>query len=71
MDLLNGNIWLSTRGVFYRLDKVKDIKFYVNANFGGGWAQADTNNAKTFMSHLLYVIMYAGCNVLWYSKIQT
>ena len=49
----------------------KDIESYVDADFSGGWAQADDNNAENVMFCTRYVIMYAGCPVLWYSELQT
>ena len=49
----------------------KNIECYVDANFSGGWDQADANNAENIMSHMGYVITYAGCPVLCCSKLQT
>ena len=45
VDLPDGNIRLTIRGVFYRSDIEKFIKCYVDANFSGGWAQEDADNA--------------------------
>ena len=39
--------------------------------FAGGWAQEDASNAENSMSRMVYVITYAGCPVLWCSKLQT
>ena len=39
--------------------------------FSGGWYQADSDNPKNVMSPTGYVIMYAGCPVLWWSKLKT
>ena len=71
VDLIDVKWRLSTHGVVYKHDKEKVIECYVYANFSGGWAQADSNNAENFMSRTLYVIMSAEFPLLWYSKLQT
>ena len=71
VDLPNENQWVTKRGVVYRPDIEKGIECYVHSNFSGGWDQADANNAENFMSRTGYVIMHAGCTVLWFSKLQT
>ena len=71
MDLLDGNQRLSTRGVVYKPDKEKGIKCYVDAEFSGGWAQADADNAENVMLRMGYVIMYTGCPALFCIKLQT
>ena len=55
----------------YKPDKEKGIECYIDADFAGGWAQADSDNVENFMSCTGYVIMYVGCPVLWCSKLQT
>ena len=37
MDLMDGNRWLSTRGVVYRTNKGKIIECYIDTNFTSGW----------------------------------
>lgn len=59
------------RGIVYTPDKTKGIECYVDADFAGGWSQADAENPENVMSRTGYVIMYAGCPVLWCSKLQT
>ena len=59
-----------TGGVVYMPDKEKVIKCYVDSEFSVGWSQADSNNAENNMSHTGYIIMYAGCPVLWCSKLK-
>ena len=71
VDSPGGNWRLSTRGVVYNPDKEKGINCYVDANFAGGRAQVDANNAENFMLRMGYVITYAGCPLLWCSKLQT
>ena len=43
----------------------------MDSDFVGGWSQADADNAENFMSHFVQLITYAGCPVLWFSKLQT
>ena len=50
MDLPDGNRHLSVCGVVYRPDKEKGIECYVDANFAGGWAQVDVDNAENVMA---------------------
>ena len=71
VDLPDVNQWLTTCGVVYNTDIYNCIECYVDSNFSGGWAQADANNAETFMLRTVYVMMYAVCPVLWCSKLQT
>jgi len=59
------------RGIIYEPDESKGIECYVDADFAGGWSQADADNADNVMSRTGYVIMYAGCPILWGSKLQT
>ena len=49
----------------------KGIECYVNADFDGGWSQADAENPENVMFRTVYTIYYAGYPVLWSSKIQT
>ena len=71
VDLPDINQRLTIRGVVYNPDIYNCIKCYVNSNFYGGWDQADSDNAETFMLRTVYVIMNAECPVLWCSKLQT
>jgi hypothetical protein len=61
----------SDRGVIYRPDKTKGLECYVDADFAGGWNLADADSAENVLSRTGFVIMYAGCPVLWVSKLQT
>ena len=47
-----GRYLLDTRkcGITYKPDKSKGLEFYVNANFAGGWSQANANNANNVLS---------------------
>ena len=61
----------SDQGIVYNPDKTKVIECYVDADFAGGWSQADANNPENVMSSTGFAIYYAGCPVLWSSKLQT
>ena len=69
VDLRYGNFQLSTRGVVYRPDKDKGIECYIYEDFDGGWAQPDTDNTEIFILCTRYIIMYAGCPLLWCSEL--
>ena len=66
----DGNRRLTTCRVVYRPNREKFIECSVDANFYGGWSQADADNAENVMFCMGYVITYAGCPVLWCSKLQ-
>jgi len=59
------------RGIIYKPDKSKGLECYVDAEFAGGWSQADANNADNVLSRTGYIIMYANCPILWVSCLQT
>jgi hypothetical protein len=58
-------------GIIYKHDKTKGLECYVNADFAGGWSQADADNAENVLSYTSYVLMYANCPILWVSHLQT
>ena len=59
------------RGIVYHIDKSKGLEVYVDANFAGGWSSADSDNADNVLSRTGYIICYAGCPIIWGSKLQT
>ena len=59
------------RGIIFEPDKSKGLECYVDADFAGGWSNADTNDADNVMSRTGFVIMYANCPIYWVSKLQT
>ena len=58
-------------GIVYKIDKTKGLEVYVDADFAGGWSDADSNNADKVLSRTGFVICYANCPVIWCSKLQT
>ena len=71
VDLPDGNWWLTICDVVYRTDIEKVTECCADADLSGGWAQVDADNAENVTSTMGYVIIYAGCPVLWCSKLQT
>ena len=69
VHLSDVNRRLSTCVVFYKANKEKIIRCYVDANFSGGWDQVDSDNAKQVMSRLGHIITYVVCFILWRSKL--
>ena len=59
------------RGLIYKPDRSKGLKCYVDADFAGGWSQADSANPDNVLWHTGYVIMYANCPIHWVSCLQT
>jgi hypothetical protein len=59
------------RGIIYKPDKSKGLECYVDADFAGGWSQADSDNADNVLSRTGYILMYANCPILWVSRLQT
>ncbi len=58
-------------GIIYKPDKSLGLECFVDANFAGGWNQADADKPENLMSRTGYVIQYAGCPIGWSSKLQT
>ena len=59
------------RGIIYSPDPSLGLECFVDADFAGGWSQADAKNAENVMSRIGFVIRYAGCPIGWCSKLQT
>ena len=58
-------------GIVYNPDTSKGLECYVDADFAGGWTQADSDDAENVMSRTGMVIMYANCPIFWCSRLQT
>eukprot|EP00957_Ditylum_brightwellii_P210736 15365327-Ditylum_brightwellii.AAC.3 len=59
------------REIVYEPDPNLGIQCSVDADFAGSWSKADADNPESAMSRTSFVIMYAGCPVLWQSKLKT
>ncbi len=53
-----------SHGIVYKPDTTKGLECYVNADFAGGWSQADSDNAENILSCTGYIITYAGCPII-------
>ena len=58
-------------GIVYNPDKNKGLECFVDADFAGGWKQANSSDAETVMSRTGMIIMYANCPIYWRSSLQT
>ena len=60
------------RGIILDPDRAKSLEVYADADFSGNWnkntAEHDSSTAK---SRTGYIILYAGCPIIWCSKLQT
>jgi hypothetical protein len=60
-----------SHGIAYKPDTTKGLECYGNADFAGGWSQADSDNAENILSCTGYIITYTGCPIHWVSCLQT
>ena len=44
---------------------------YVDADFAGGWQEANADDADNVVSRTGMIIMYANCLIFWRSSLQT
>ena len=59
------------KGVIFN-PKDESFDVYVDADFAGNWDPEEAaDDSDTARSRSAYVIMYAGCPILWASKLQT
>ena len=59
------------KGLILSVDKTKGIECFVDADFAGGMTQGNTTNPRDCLSRTGYVVKYAGCPIVWASKLQT
>ena len=59
-------------GIILNPNRLKSIEVYADADFAGNWnintAEYDASTAK---SRSGYIVLYAGCPIIWSSKLQT
>jgi hypothetical protein len=60
-----------TDGLTLKPDRSKGLECYVDADFAGGYSPEFSDDASTCFSRTGYVISYAGCPIIWASKMQT
>ena len=61
----------ASKGVIFKPDKSKGIECFVDAGFAGSWQIEDLQDPMSAFSRTGYVIRFAGCPVLWVSKLQS
>ena len=59
------------RGIVFNPNIKKGLECYVDADFVGGWAKADADNPDNVLSRTGFVIFYAGCPIVWVSRMQS
>jgi hypothetical protein len=60
------------KGTILRPVDNKDLEVYVDADFSGNWeSEGAAWDMDTAQSRHGYIIMYAGCPILWKSQMQT
>jgi hypothetical protein len=59
------------KGIMLKPDYNKGLECFVDADFAGGWNKNEADGADSVLSRTGYVIMYAGCPIIWCSKLQT
>jgi hypothetical protein len=52
-------------------DSSKGIQCFVDADFANGWNASDCEEPSSVYSLTGYVVLYAGCPIIWVSKLQT
>jgi hypothetical protein len=58
-------------GLILRPDSARGIQCFVDADFANGWSSEDSDESSTVYSRTGFVIMYAGCPLIWVSKLQS
>jgi hypothetical protein len=58
-------------GIILRPDSTKGIQCFVDADFASGWSSSDCEEPSSVYSRTGFIIMYAGCPLVWVSKLQT
>ena len=58
-------------GLLFTIDKSKSIEVFVDASFAGDCNNSWSNAPSSVLSRTGYVLLYAGCPIIWLSKLQT
>ena len=56
-------------GVVLRPNSSRSIQHYVDADFADSWNSTDSDDSSSVYSCTGYVIIYAGCPIVWVSKL--
>jgi hypothetical protein len=58
------------QGLVLHPDKSRGLECYVDADWAGSWQDRSSNDPLSSHSRTGYVIKYAGCPIIWASKMQ-
>jgi hypothetical protein len=59
------------KGICYKIDLLKGLECFVDADFAGGWDINNPDNASNLMSRMGFVIKNADCLIYWLNKLLT
>ena len=59
------------RGIAFKPDDTNGLNCYVDADFAGGWDKENPDDPDNVLSRTRYVALYAGCPLVWASRMQT
>ena len=59
------------KGIIFKPDKTKGIVCHVDADFAANWNLVEGDNPASVLSRTGFVITYAGCPLIWASRLQT
>ena len=58
------------KGLIIKPDKYHGLECFVNADWAGPWKDRSSNDPSSAHSRYGYVIMYAGCPIIWASNMH-
>ena len=59
------------RGIAFKPDDAHGLVCYVDADFAGSWDKENPDDPDNVLSRTGYVVFYAGCPLVWASRMQT
>src|SRR5687768_8589096 len=59
-----------TKGLILKADQTCGLKCHVDANWAGSWHQYSAHDPLSSHNQTGYIITYAGCPIIWTSKLQ-
>jgi len=59
------------QGLVMHVDQSKGIECFVDADFAGSFNKEKPTNPRDCLSRTGYVVKFAGCPIVWSSKLQT
>ena len=57
-------------GLILHPDKTRGLECYVDADWAGSWQERSSHDPLSSHSQTGFVILYAGCPIIWASKMQ-